>query len=112
MIDFNKTDDIDIKVVGDKILLKKCVKIMHKKYGNIILPHDVNKNSSLCVATVYKLGAQAEKNTKLNIGDYVLYDYYSAYENNDVYVITNSENVIVRLTQQEANNYINNYVLY
>lgn len=112
MIDFNKDEKIDIKVLGTKVLLKKCVKTLHKKYGNIILPHDTDKNNSLGIAIVQDLGIEAKNQTGLIQGDYVLYDYYSVFENNDVYVITNSENIIVKLTKQEADNYINNYVLY
>lgn len=112
MLDFNKDEKIDLKVLGTKVLLKKCVKTLNKKYGNIILPHDVDKNSSLGVAIIGDLGSEAKKQTQLNVGDYVLYDYYSVFENNDVYVITNAENIIVRLTKEEADNYINNYVLY
>lgn len=90
--------------------MKKFVKTLCKKYGNIILPHDTGKNESLGIAKVEDLGAEAQ-NIGLNIGDYVLYDYYSAYGNNDVYIITNCENIFLKLTEDEKDNYINNYVI-
>lgn len=60
MLDFNKDEKIDLKVLGTKVLLKKCVKTLNKKYGNIILPHDVDKNSSLGVAIIEDLGSEAK----------------------------------------------------
>lgn len=97
--------------IGQKILLKKLVKTLDKKYGNIFIPHSVEKNQSMGIAEVIDLGNEAKKETNLKSGDFVLYDYYSVYENNSVYVITNAENIILYLTKDEAEYYINNCVI-
>lgn len=47
----------------------------------------------------------------LKVGDYVLYDYYSVYQNNNDYVITRVENIILRITQEEAESYLERYIL-
>ena len=97
--------------IGNKVILKKLVKTLDKRYGDIIIPHSVDKNLSLGVAEIIDLGSKAKKEINLSPGDYVLYDYYSVYEDNPIYVITNAENIIVVLTKDEALNYANNYVI-
>lgn len=97
--------------IGDKVLLKKLVQTMDKKYGDILVPHDVDKNCSMGIAQVVNLGKQAKQQLCININDYVLYDYYSVYENNPIYVITKAENIIVQLTKEQANDYMKNYVI-
>lgn len=100
----------NVKPIGELVLLKKLVKTMDKKYGNILIPHTHDKNASLGVAQIVDLGDKAKK-VGLNINDYVLYDYYSVFENNPEYVLTNVENIILKINEQEANNYISNYVI-
>ena len=93
------------------VLLKKLVCKLDKKYGNIILPHTYAKNASLGVAQVVKLGITAKEETGLNEGDYVLYDYYSVFQDTDDYVITKFENIILQLTYDEAQEYASSYVI-
>ena len=97
--------------IGNKVLLKKLVKKLDKKYGDIIIPHSVGQNCSLGVAEILDLGNKAKEETNLSIGNYVLYDYYSVYEDKPIYVITNAENIIVVLTKEEADNYVKNNVI-
>ena len=99
-----------LKPIGEMVLLKKLVSTLDKKYGNILIPHSYAKNASLGIAQIIDLGDIA-KETGLHINDYVLYDYYSVFENNQDYVITKVENIIVILDETEKNNYINNYVI-
>ena len=99
------------KPVGDIVLLKKLVPTLDKKYGDIFIPHTANKNYSMGVAEIIDMGDKAKQATNLNIGDYVLYDYYAVFGNNKDYVVIRAENLIARLTKDEANNYTNNYVI-
>jgi hypothetical protein len=58
------------------------------------------------------MGNSAEvKESGLKIGDYVLYDYYSVYHNNKDFVLTKAENIILRITPEEAESYLERYVL-
>ena len=101
----------NFKPIGQRVLLKKLVKTMDKKYGDILIPHTINKNMSMGIAQVIDLGKEAKQETNLNKLDYVLYDYYSAFGNNPIYILTNAENIILQLTKEEADKYINNFVI-
>lgn len=98
------------KPLGELVLLKKLVKTLDKKYGDIFIPQSVSKNASLGVAQVIDLGNKA-KELGINVNDYVLYDYYSVFENNPEYVLTKVENIILKITDSEKDNYINNCVI-
>ena len=98
------------KPLSDLVLLKKLVKTLDKKYGDIFIPQSVSKNASLGVAQVIDLGNKA-KELGINVNDYVLYDYYSVFENNPEYVLTKAENIILKITDTEKDNYINNCVI-
>ena len=107
----NSTNDYNImKPCGDKVLLKKLINTLNKKYGDILIPQDVGKNMSFGVAEVIDLGSsESIKDSGLNIGDFVLYDYYSVYNDNKEYVITKIENIILQLTREEAIKYQTGY---
>ena len=38
----------------------------------------------------------------MEINDYVMYDYYSVFEDGPEYVITRSENIFMKVTKEEA----------
>lgn len=103
--------NIKTKPVGDIVLLRKLVPTLDKKYGDIFIPHSSDKNYSMGVAEIVDMGAKAKEATGLNNGDFVLYDYYSVFGNNRDYVVTRAENLIARITKEEADNYTNNYVI-
>lgn len=99
-----------IKPCGDKVLLKKLVNTLNKKYGNILIPQEINKNQSFGVAQVIDLGSSKSiKDSGLKTGDYVLYDYFSVYNDNPEYVITKIENIILQITKEEALNFKDGY---
>lgn len=97
---------------GTKVLLKKLVHTLDKKYGNIILPQTVEQNNSLGIAQIVKLGTHKSiQESGLTEGDFVLYDYYSVFENNKELVLTNVENIILCITKEEADTYLESYVI-
>jgi co-chaperonin GroES (HSP10) len=99
-----------MKPIGDKLLLKKLLPTMDKRFGDILIPQSVQKNNTLGVAEIIDLGEIA-KETGLKIGDFVLYDYFSVYHNNMDFVITKAENIILCLTKEEAEDYATNAVI-
>lgn len=107
----NATHTYDImKPCGDKVLLKKLINTLNKKYGDILIPQDVGKNMSFGVAEVVDLGSsESIKDSGLRVGDFVLYDYYSVFNDNPEYVLTKIENIILQLTPEEASKYQNEY---
>lgn len=100
----------NVKPIGELVVLKKLVKTLDKKYGDIFIPQSQDKNASMGLGQVVDLGEKA-KEYGLNINDYVLYDYFSVFENNPDYVLTKCENIILVIDENEKNNYINNYVI-
>ena len=72
------------KPVGEIVLLKKLVPTLDKKYGDIFIPHTSDKNLQMGVAQIVDMGDKAKETTGLNIGDYVFYDYYSAFGKQDM----------------------------
>ena len=82
------------------------------KIGDIIIP-DSKKyaNNKMGVGKILEIGNNAKKETNLKIGDYVLYDYYSAYDNNGKNILTRFDNIIFQLTEDEAYQYLNSSLL-
>lgn len=92
-----------IKPIGNKVLLKKLVNKIDKKYGDILIPQEYAKNNSFGIAEVIDLGNdESIKDSGLKIGDYVLYDYYSVFNDNPEYVITEISNIVLQVTKEEA----------
>lgn len=114
MIEYNTANSShtynSLKPCGDKVLLKKLINTLNKKYGDILIPQDVGKNMSFGVAKVIDLGtSESIQDSGLKIGDYVLYDFYSVFNDNPEYVITKIENIILQITEKEAIKYQNSY---
>jgi hypothetical protein len=65
----------------------------------------------LNVAKIIGIGDEAKEQSGLQIGDYVLFDHYSAYGHNSNVVIVNWENIIFQLTEEEAKKYQEQYVI-
>lgn len=102
---------IKVNVCNKRVLLKKLVNTMDKKYGDILIPHNTNKNYSLNIAKIIGIGDEAKEQSGLDIGQYVLFDHYSAYGHNSDVVIVNWENIIFQLTEDEANKFKEQYVI-
>ena len=92
----------ELKVVGPYVLIEKIMNEEHKD-GDIIIP-DSKKyaNNKIGIGKVLELGRTAKDETKLVEGDYVLYDYYSAYDDTSQNILTNCENIILQLSKEEA----------
>jgi co-chaperonin GroES (HSP10) len=114
MIEYNTANSThnynSMKPCGDKVLLKKLINTLNKKYGDILIPQEHMKNQSFGVAQVVDLGSSYSiKDSGIKIGDYVLYDYFSVYNDNPEYVLTKIENIILQLSEDEALKYKNTY---
>ena len=98
--------------VKNKVLLRNLVATLDKKYGDLYLPQAYDKNASMGVAQIEKMGSTAGIDTGLKVGDYVLYDYFAVYQDYPEYVLIDVKNIIVQLTKEEADNYTNNSVIW
>lgn len=101
----------ELKVVGSYILIEKINNEEHK-IGDIIIP-DSKKyaNNKIGVGKILEIGKNAKKETNLNINDFVLYDYYSAYDNNGKHILIRYDNIILQLTEEDAFKYLNSNLL-
>ena len=59
---------------------------------------------------LFLCGDEAKK-SGLKENDYVLYDYFAVYQNFPDYVLIDVENIILQVTEEEANEYIDSYVI-
>jgi len=82
---------------GDKVILKKIDKDLNQMYDRIIIPETIQRNEKLTKATIFKIGNKCKYN--MEVGDVVLYDTMSAFEDAFPYVITNEENIIMNLEE-------------
>ena len=95
-----------INPIGKMVLLKKVKASLERHYGNIIVPYLKNKNTAIGVARIVKLGPKITEQDGLHENDYVMYDYYSVFNDGPEYVITRSENIFMKITEQEAKDII------
>lgn len=89
-----------MKPVGKKVLIKKyhesCI---NRKYGNIIIPTTPeDANMRLTKGEIISIGPEA-LNRCIEVGDVVLYDTMSVFDNDTDEVITNIENVIIKIEE-------------
>ena len=84
------------------VLLKKLKPTLERHYGDIVVPYITNKNTAIGVAKIVKLGNKITNEDGINVDDYVMYDYYSVFEDGPEYVITRSENIFMKVTEEEA----------
>lgn len=92
----------DVTPVGNMVLLKKLKPTLERHYGDIVVPYITNKNTAIGVAKIVKLGNKITNEDGINVDDYVMYDYYSVFEDGPEYVITRSENIFMKVTEEEA----------
>lgn len=91
-----------VNPVGKMVLLRKLKASLERHYGDIIVPYLKNKNSAIGVAQIVKLGNKITEEDGIHENDYVMYDYYSVFEDGPEYVITRSENIFMKVTKEEA----------
>ena len=100
--------DYDLQVIGTKVLIEKLQKTDLRCVGGIYVPESKeSQNLKIGVGKILDLGDEAKETYSLNVGDYVLYDYYSAFGDWKETIITNGENIILQLTEKEANDFLN-----
>ena len=92
----------DVTPVGKMVLLKKVKPNLERHYGDIVVPYITNKNTAIGVAKIVKLGNKITDEDGIMVNDFVLYDYYSVYEDGPEYVITKSENIYMKVDEDEA----------
>ena len=107
-ISYNDVKYRSFDAIGKFVLIEKLQKPDFKKIGDIYIPESEKyKNQKMGVGIIRRVGKEAQEEYNVNVGDYVLYDYYSAHGDNKDSIITNAENLILQLTKEEAYKFIN-----
>lgn len=97
-----------IDPIGEKVLIKKLKKDDFKFVGGIYCPESKeHQNAKIGCGQIIDIGEEAKTKYFLNVGDYVLYDYYSAFGDWPNNIITNGENVIAVLDESEVDPFLN-----
>lgn len=103
---YKKYNKIEAK--GLCVLIEKMQEDDLRKNGEIFIPDsDKLKNYKMGVGKILDLSRKAKEETKLEVGDYVLYDYYSAHDNKSINILTHYENIIFKVSYDEATRFLN-----
>lgn len=96
-----------IDVVGEKILIKKLKNWNDLVvYDGIIIPntteHDRTKNNLMGCGVVLDVTPETSEKYGISKDDIVVYDYWSAFGDSKDTIITNAENLILKVTEEES----------
>ena len=108
MIEYGYASYKTLKPVGDCVLIKKLTEDCLRKSHGLYIPQTKKfENNKIGVGEVLDLSKKAEKETGVKVGDYVLYDYYSAHNDDAINILTNYENLLMVLSKEEADAFLN-----
>lgn len=100
--------------IGDKLYIEKMNFDIQIQSEGIILPMSYSKNCALGVAKIIETTKTVNEKWNLYNGDYIVYDFHSVYDKDtitqDQVAIIDGENVILKLTEQEAHEFQNKYL--
>lgn len=96
-----------INVFGDKVLIKRLTPESLRQVDGIFIPESSKyQNMKIGAGQIIALGNDAKTDYGVDVNDYVLYDYYSANGDNKDTIITKAENLIVKVSEEEAYKFI------
>lgn len=108
MIDYGLTQYKKLNPKGLCILIEKMTENDLRKNGEIYIPNTAKlENYKIGVGKILDLSRKAKNETNLSKNDYVLYDYYSAHDDNSKNILTNYENIIMKVSYDEAIKFLN-----
>lgn len=108
MIEYGYTKYNSIKPIGNCILIEKMMENDLRKSHDLYIPQSKKfENNKIGIGKVLDLSKKAAEETGIKQNDYVLYDYYSAFDDNAINILTNYENVLMILTEKEAKQFLN-----
>jgi len=87
-----------MKAVGNKVVLEKLERDEERTYGDIIIPRRTDNNSKMTKGLILSVGPLAEIQN-IVAGDIVLYDTMSVYDNTKNIVVTDIENIILKVKE-------------
>ena len=109
MFEFGNASYTSVDPIGEKVLIKKMMNKDLETVGGIFIPETSKyKNSKIGVGKIVDIGDDAVEKYAVKKDDYVLYDYFSAYGDYKQFIITNAENILLVLSEDEVNAYLKN----
>lgn len=100
-----------LEVIGPYILIERFENEEHK-IGDIIIPDSKEyANDKMGVGRIVEIGNKAKLESNLDVGDYVLFDYYSIFCENRKHVIINYENIFMQMNKEESIKFLNGSLL-
>jgi len=108
MIEYSYRHYEYINPVGECVLIEKLTEDCLRKSHGLFIPDPAKfKNNKMGVGKVIGISKKAKNALGININDYVLYDYYSVFDDKGKNVLTKYENIIMQMTEEEANKFLN-----
>lgn len=108
MINYGTKNYKNIQAVHECILIEKLNEETLRKSHGLYIPETAKfKNNKIGVGKIINIGSSAKSETNLNENDYVLYDYYSVFNDFGKFVITKYENIIMKMEENEAYKFLN-----
>lgn len=93
--------------VGNFVLLKKLEQEDIRKVDGIYIPQTEHfANAKMGCGQVLELREELSEEYGVKAGDYVLYDFYSVHGDHKDTVITDVDNLIAVLTEEEAAKFV------
>lgn len=95
------------KVMGKNVLIEKFSSNDLKQIDGIYVPESKKYlNFKFGCGRIIDLGGDIDESVGVSIGDIVLYDYYSAHGDWNDHIITNVENLILKISEDEVKKFI------
>lgn len=108
MLEYGYTKYEKLIPIGDCVLIEKLSEDCLRKSHGLYIPDPAKyKNNKIGVGKVLDLSKTAKEKLGLKTGDYVLYDYFSVFDDKSINVLTKYENIIMQLNEDEAYKFLN-----
>ena len=106
-ISYNEKVYNKFQIFGKNVLIKKYLNDGIKQIDGIYVPSSQKyKNFKFGVGKVVDLGPEVPSELGIKIDDIVLYDYYSANGDWKDHIITNVENLLLKISEDEIKKFI------
>jgi co-chaperonin GroES (HSP10) len=91
-----------MQACGLKVILEKVDTTQEVSYGGIVVPSHINTVTRVAKARVMSIGKEAsDLDLGLKVGDAVIYDYYSVFNEHSTTTVTNIENIIAKISLED-----------
>lgn len=108
MIEYGYKNYEKVIPVGECVLIEKLTEDCLRKSHGLYIPDPAKfKNNKIGVGKVIGISKKAKSALSIDVNDYVLYDYYSVFDDKGKNVLTKYENIFMQLTEEEAHNFLN-----